>query len=87
MAIDSGLGRVGYLLPELDAGLWLLTHADLRRSARVRAFMDFAGAQLMNHRGAIEGEEASGEDSRSFHQAENFASTLLRNAARRSGLV
>jgi DNA-binding transcriptional LysR family regulator len=55
---SSGLGRVGYLLPELDAGLWLLTHADLRRSARVRAFMDFAGGELMNHRGAIEGEEA-----------------------------
>ena len=51
------LVRVGYLLPELDIGLWMLTHSDLRRSARVRAFMDFAGAELTKHRRAIEGEE------------------------------
>jgi DNA-binding transcriptional LysR family regulator len=49
--------RVGYLLPELDAGLWMLTHSDLRRAARVRAFMEFAGAELAKHRRAIEGEE------------------------------
>jgi DNA-binding transcriptional LysR family regulator len=49
--------RVGYLLPELDAGLWTLTHADLRRAARVRAFLDFAGAELAKHRRLIEGEE------------------------------
>ena len=51
------LVRVGYLLPELDAGLWTLTHADLRRAARVRAFMDFAAAELIKHRRVIEGEE------------------------------
>ena len=51
------LARVGYLLPELDLGLWMLTHSDLRRSARVRAFMDFAGAELTRQRRAIEGEE------------------------------
>jgi len=51
------LSRVGYLLPELDLGLWMLTHADLRRSPRVRAFMDFAAAELTKHRRAIEGEE------------------------------
>jgi len=54
------LTRVGYLVPELDLGLWMLTHSDLRRSARVRAFMDFAGAELAKHRRAIEGEEAGG---------------------------
>jgi DNA-binding transcriptional LysR family regulator len=54
------LARVGYLLPELDLGLWMLTHSDLRRSPRVRAFMDFAGAELTKQRRAIEGEE-SGE--------------------------
>ena len=52
------LARVGYLLPELDMGLWMLTHSDLRRSPRVRAFMDFAGAELTKHRRAIEGEES-----------------------------
>jgi DNA-binding transcriptional LysR family regulator len=51
------LARVGYLLPELDLGLWMLTHSDLRRSPRVRAFMDFAGAELTRQRRAIEGEE------------------------------
>jgi DNA-binding transcriptional LysR family regulator len=56
------LVRVGYPLPELDAGLWTLTHADLRRAARVRAFMDFAAAELLKHRRAIEGEEPSGTE-------------------------
>ncbi|MBV8798090.1 MAG: LysR family transcriptional regulator [Hyphomicrobiales bacterium] len=51
------LTRLGPLLPELDLGLWMLTHSDLRRSARVRAFMDFVGAELTKHRRAIEGEE------------------------------
>jgi DNA-binding transcriptional LysR family regulator len=51
------LTRIGPLLPELDLGLWMLTHSDLRRSARVRAFMDFVGAELTKHRRAIEGEE------------------------------
>lgn len=32
-----GLGRVGAVLPEVRSSLWLLTHADLRRTARVRA--------------------------------------------------
>ncbi len=51
------LTRVGPLVLELDLGLWMLTHSDLRRSARVRAFMDFVGAELIKHRRAIEGEE------------------------------
>jgi DNA-binding transcriptional LysR family regulator len=51
------LSRVGYPAPELDAGLWTLTHADLRRAARVRAFMDFAAAELTKHRRAFEGED------------------------------
>jgi DNA-binding transcriptional LysR family regulator len=56
------LTRVGYLLPELDLGLWMLTHADLRRSPRVRAFMDFAGTELTKQRRAIEGEEPGGTE-------------------------
>jgi DNA-binding transcriptional LysR family regulator len=52
------LTRVGYLLPEIDLGLWMLIHADLRRSPRVRAFMDFAGAELTKQRRVIEGEES-----------------------------
>jgi DNA-binding transcriptional LysR family regulator len=56
------LARVGYLLPELDIGVWMLTHSDLRRSARVRGFMDFAGAELTKQRRAIEGEESGPTD-------------------------
>ena len=42
-------------LPELVNGIWLLTHADLRQTARVRAFMDFAGSEIAKQRKTIEG--------------------------------
>jgi DNA-binding transcriptional LysR family regulator len=41
--------------PDFSAGLWLLTHPDLRQSARVRAFMDFMAAELTRQRRMIEG--------------------------------
>jgi DNA-binding transcriptional LysR family regulator len=56
------LVRLAYPLAELDTGLWLLTHADLRRSARVRAFMEFAGAELAKSRRAIEGDGSAGTE-------------------------
>lgn len=39
----------------LDLGIWLLTHRDLRRSARVRSFIDFLAAELREQRDLIEG--------------------------------
>ncbi len=51
----SELRRVDVPHPELDVDLWILTHADLRHSARVRAFMDLAGAELVKMRKSIEG--------------------------------
>ena len=48
--------RCGPALPDLDINLWILTHADLRHSAKVRAFMDFAGNELARMRRVIEGE-------------------------------
>ena len=33
-------------MAEFDAGLWLLTHPDLRRVARIRAFLDFMAPAL-----------------------------------------
>ena len=48
--------RCGPALPDLDVNLWILTHADLRHSAKVRAFMDFAGNELARMRRVIEGE-------------------------------
>jgi DNA-binding transcriptional LysR family regulator len=48
--------------PELEAGLWLLTHPDLRHTARVRAFMDFAGAEIAKRRIKLEGGERATRD-------------------------
>jgi DNA-binding transcriptional LysR family regulator len=42
--------------PDFSAGLWLLTHPDLRQSARVRAFMDFAAAEFVKLRKVMSGE-------------------------------
>jgi DNA-binding transcriptional LysR family regulator len=70
-AVESGLGIgfvpcfIGDKAPGLtrllrspmvfDASLWLLTHPDLKNSARVRAFVDFMGRELMKHKPLIEG--------------------------------
>jgi DNA-binding transcriptional LysR family regulator len=40
---------------ELTRELWIATHRDLRRTARVRAFIDFVGGALMRERGLLEG--------------------------------
>jgi DNA-binding transcriptional LysR family regulator len=54
--LSPGLVRVGEAQPDLDVQLWLLTHAELRYSPRVRAFMDFASAELSRMRKQFEGE-------------------------------
>jgi DNA-binding transcriptional LysR family regulator len=51
----AGVARLGDKLPFGD-DMWLLTHPDLRHSARVRAFMEHAGAELARMRHMIEGE-------------------------------
>jgi DNA-binding transcriptional LysR family regulator len=52
---DPGLVRVQAPLPEMASALWLLTHPDLRRVARVRAFLDFTAARLAEQRPLLEG--------------------------------
>lgn len=52
---DPGLARVGGVLPGVESGLWLLTHPDLRRVARVRAFLDFMAAEIARRRPLFEG--------------------------------
>jgi len=42
-------------LPELEGELWLLTHPDLRNTARVRAFLDFCADEIAHRRDVIEG--------------------------------
>lgn len=50
-----GLVRLGSPAPAMQAALWLLTHEDLRRSARIRAFMDFAAQHFTGQRRLLEG--------------------------------
>jgi DNA-binding transcriptional LysR family regulator len=42
----KGLRRKGEILPDFGDSIWLLTHPDLRKSARIRAFLDFAAPAL-----------------------------------------
>lgn len=51
----SGIARVGDPLPEVRSNLWLLTHEDLRRTARVRAFTEFMAHALGGERDLLEG--------------------------------
>lgn len=43
----------GEAMPGYD--LWILTHEDLRRTARVRTFLDFMSAAILAHRDLLEG--------------------------------
>lgn len=46
--------------PNFAADLWLLTHPDLRHSARVRVFLDFLAAEIAKLRPMIEGTTRAG---------------------------
>ncbi len=50
---DPALRRIGE--PVASSRLWLLVHADLRRSARVRALIDFLVPRLLVERNRFEG--------------------------------
>ncbi|HEV7310284.1 LysR family transcriptional regulator [Ensifer sp.] len=45
-----GLVRIGPPVAEMATALWLLTHEDLRRTARVSAFTEFTGPLLAKYR-------------------------------------
>lgn len=45
-ALNPALQRIGPWRPELDIPLWILTHPDLRHTARIRAFMKFMGSRM-----------------------------------------
>jgi DNA-binding transcriptional LysR family regulator len=49
------LVRVHPPIPAMATALWVVTHADLRRAARIRAFTDFVSAALARHRALLEG--------------------------------
>ncbi len=52
---DPALRRVGDPMPELETGLWALTHRDLRQTARIRAFLDAVGEAMGELRPLLEG--------------------------------
>lgn len=49
-------------LPELAVSLWLITHPDLRKVARIRAALDVLAAGLVAHRPLLKG--TGGENAR-----------------------
>jgi DNA-binding transcriptional LysR family regulator len=51
----ADLVRLPHPLTELDIDLWVLTHPDLRHSARVRAFTEYVGGELVKLRKTLEG--------------------------------
>lgn len=52
---DPGLFRVAGPFPEMASAIWLLTHPDLRRVARVKVFMDFVAAAVQSDGRRLEG--------------------------------
>ncbi len=56
---EPGLVRVPGANPVPDHSIWMLSRADLRRTARVQAFIDFITAAILDHRALLEGR---GED-------------------------
>jgi len=52
---DPRLQRISGPLPELETELWLLTHPDLQRTARIRALLDLLYEALRNRRAQFEG--------------------------------
>lgn len=52
---EPDLGRIGAPVAAAAGELWIVTHADLRGTARVRAFFDLVGNGLAGKRDAIAG--------------------------------
>lgn len=52
---DAGLARVVPFPEDFGLDLWLLTHEDLRNTARIRALLDFLGASLSADADLLEG--------------------------------
>ncbi len=51
----AGLTRLCPPIAAIEGELWLLTHPDLRNTARVRAFLDFCTDEMAKRRNILEG--------------------------------
>ena len=49
-------------IPEMETALWILTHEDLRHTARIRAFTEFAAQAFAHRRPLLEGAQARPRD-------------------------
>jgi DNA-binding transcriptional LysR family regulator len=58
----AGLQRVGGALPGVSNELWIITHEELRRTARITAFMSFVGDAIQRLRPLIAGASRAAED-------------------------
>jgi DNA-binding transcriptional LysR family regulator len=56
--MSPGLVCVRPPISAMDTALWILTHEDLRHTARIRAFIEFVAGALSRHRPLLEGDEA-----------------------------
>ncbi len=63
--LEPDLVRVAPLPDDFTLDLWLLTHEDLRRTARIRAFLDFLANALTAEASLLEGRQARGDTERS----------------------
>lgn len=59
---EPELRRINEPVAAVRGELWIVTHADLRRTARVRAFLDLVGNGLARCRQAIEGSGTSTDE-------------------------
>lgn len=64
---EPGLMRVADLPDDFTLDLWLLTHEDLRRTARIRAFMDFLAEGIANEAALLEGRQVNAADAGTGH--------------------
>lgn len=52
---EPALLRLADPVPELSRELWIVTHADLKRTARIRAFIDIVGELLLAEKALLTG--------------------------------
>ncbi len=58
---ERTLTRLPFVFPNAGTDLWMVVHVDLRRSARVRAFVDFAYDALVAQRECFAAPKAAGK--------------------------
>jgi DNA-binding transcriptional LysR family regulator len=53
---DDGVRRISGVLADLSSELWIVTHVDLKNTARIRAFLEFVGDAVAAARRNFEGQ-------------------------------